>query len=406
MRYYLIAGEPSGDLHGSYLIRAILAEDPAAEIRAWGGDLMAAAGAELVKHYRELAFMGVVEVVKNLPTILKNQRTCQEDIAGFGPDRLVLIDYSGFNLRIAKWAKPQGIDVSYYISPQVWASRSGRVKQIKAYVDRMLVILPFEEAWYAERGVAATFVGHPLLDVVKEAEEGPRPQDAVSPDWRNAPAPEGVVKGQGNSDTSNEGNRQSPIANRESRIQIALLPGSRKQEITVGLPLMLAAAALHPEHDYVIAGAPSQTLAFYEQIIASCGSARPPHFSILMNDTYGLLQTAHAAIVTSGTATLETALFGVPQVVVYKGNWIAYRVAKWMIANRIKYISLVNLVMDAPVVKELIQHDFTPERLGEELQKIIAGPERDRQSGQLQLLRERLGSGGAAVRAAKLIVAG
>ncbi len=401
MRYYLIAGEPSGDLHGSYLIRAIRAEDPAAEIRAWGGDLMAAAGAELVKHYRELAFMGVVEVVKNLPTILKNQRTCQEDITAFAPDRLVLIDYSGFNLRIAKWAKPQGMDVSYYISPQVWASRSGRVKQIKAYVDRMLVILPFEEAWYAERGVAATFVGHPLLDVVKEAEEGPRPQDAMAPGWRNAPAPERGVEEQ--AELAELRNTAPASAGKRT---IALLPGRRKQEITVGLPLMLAAAALHSEHSYVIAGAPSQTLAFYEQIIASCGSATPPDLRVVMNDTYGLLQSAHTAIVTSGTATLETGLFGVPQVVVYKGNWIAYRVAKWMIANRIKYISLVNLVMDAPVVKELIQHDFTPDILAMELEKIIAGPKRDRQLEELQLLRERLGSGGAANRAAKLIVAG
>jgi len=400
MRYYLIAGEPSGDLHGSYLIRAIRAEDPEAEVRAWGGDLMAKAGAEIVKHYRELAFMGVVEVVKNLPTILKNQRICQEDIAAFAPDRLVLIDYSGFNLRIAKWAKPQGIDVSYYISPQVWASRSGRVKQIEAYVDRMLVILPFEEKWYAERGVKATFVGHPLLDVVKEAEEGPRTQDAVSPDWRNAPAPEGGVKGQGEL-----AELRSTAQALAGKTIIALLPGSRTQEITVGLPLMLAAAARHPGHDYVIAGAPSQNLAFYEGIIASCAPS-PPNLRIVMNDTYGLLQTSHAAIVTSGTATLETALFGVPQVVVYKGNWVAYRVAKWMIANRIKYISLVNLVMDAPVVKELIQHDFTPDILATELEKIIAGPERDRQLNDLRQLRERLGSGGAAIRAAKQIVAG
>ena len=368
MRYYLIAGEPSGDLHGSYLIRAIRREDPAAEFRAWGGDLMQGAGATLVKHYRELAFMGVVEVVKNLPTILRNQRFCQEDIVAYRPDRLVLIDYSGFNLRIAKWAKPQGFDISYYISPQVWASRSGRVKQIKAYVDRMLVILPFEEAWYAERGVAATFVGHPLLDVVQEAE------------------------GSGQQVGTGAGGKT-----------IALLPGSRKQEITVGLPLMLAAAARYPDYEYVVAGAPAQSPAFYEQLIASCDRA-PNNIRVVMNETYPLLQTAHAAIVTSGTATLETALFGVPQVVVYKGNWLAYRIAKWMIGNRIKYISLVNLVMDAPVVPELIQADFNPETLANHLEKIIAGPGRDQQLNDLQRLREKLGSGGAAHRAAKAIV--
>ncbi|MBC6994012.1 lipid-A-disaccharide synthase [Neolewinella lacunae] len=370
MKYYLIAGEPSGDLHGSHLIRAIRAEDPTAEVRAWGGDLMAAAGATLAKHYRELAFMGVVEVIRNLPTILRNERFCRDDIAAFQPDRLVLIDYSGFNLRIAAWAKPAGFHVTYYISPQVWASRSSRVKRIRAYVDQMLVILPFEADWYAARGVPVTFVGHPLLDVVREAESnGARPQDA-----------EQVV---------------------QERRTIALLPGSRRQEITVGLPLMLAAAARHPEHDYVIAGAPAQEESFYAAIIA--GATAPPRVRVVMNATYQVLQSAHAAIVTSGTATLETALFGVPQVVVYRGNWLAYRIAKWMIANRIKYISLVNLVMDAPVVPELIQADFNPANLAGHLEKIIAGPLRDRQLKDLQLLRERLGEGGAAVRAARLI---
>lgn len=368
MKYYLIAGEPSGDLHGAYLIRAIRAEDPAAEFRAWGGDLMQEAGAKLVKHYRELAFMGVVEVVKNLPTILKNQRICQEDIAQWKPDRLVLIDYSGFNLRIAKWAKPAGFDISYYISPQVWASRSGRVKQIKAYVDRMLVILPFEEAWYRERGVKATFVGHPLLDVVDQSPP---------------------VRGSG--------------TNLSTDLTIALLPGSRTQEITIGLPLMLAAAAAHPEHDYVIAGAPARTPAFYQQLIASCDRA-PKNLRVMMNETYAVLRSAHAAVVTSGTATLETALFGVPQVVVYKGNWLAYRIARWMVGSRIKYISLVNLVMDAPVVPELIQADFNPENLADHLQKTIAGPVRDQQLSDLSRLREKLGSGGAAKRAARAIV--
>lgn len=365
MKYYLIAGEPSGDLHGSYLIRALAAQDAAAEFRAWGGDLMAEAGAEIVTHYRELAFMGVVEVVRNLPTILRNQRRCQEDITAWQPDRLILIDYSGFNLRIAKWARPEGFDVSYYISPQVWASRSGRVKQIKAFVDRMLVILPFEEAWYAERGVQATFVGHPLLDVVNETPTATTATPATT---------------------------------------VALLPGSRTQEITVGLPLMLSAAAEHPEYDYVVAGAPSRDLAFYHHIIASCDRA-PKNLRVVMNATYPLLQTAHAAIVTSGTATLETALFGVPQVVVYKGNWLAYRIAKWMIANRIKYISLVNLVMDAPVVPELIQSDFERANLAQHLAEIMDGPKREQQLHDLKKLREKLGSGGAAQRAAEAIIA-
>lgn len=391
MKYYLIAGEPSGDLHGSYLIRAIRAEDPAAEFRAWGGDLMAAAGAEIVKHYRELAFMGVVEVIRNLPAILRNEKNCKADIASWQPDRLVLIDYSGFNLRIAQWARPAGFDISYYISPQVWASRSGRVKQIRANVNRMLVILPFEEQWYSERGVNVTFVGHPLLDVVQEAEDQARTQVQEPLPAAAAAVPKG------------EGFEEQGKAASSNRKTIALLPGSRKQEISVGLPLMLAAAARHPEHDYIIAGAPAQEPAFYEQLIASC-AASPSNLRLVMNDTYGLLQAAHSAIVTSGTATLETALFGVPQVVVYKGNWLAYRIARWMVGDRIKYISLVNLVMDAPVVPELIQADFTPENLASHLQKTIAGPLRDQQLKDLQALRERLGSGGAAQRAARAIV--
>ncbi len=382
MKYYLIAGEPSGDLHGAYLIRALRAEDPAAEFRAWGGDLMEAAGATLVQHYRELAFMGVVEVIRNLPTILRNQRRCQEDIAAWAPDRLVLIDYSGFNLRIAKWARPAGFDISYYISPQVWASRSGRVRQIRANVDRMLVILPFEEAWYAARGVNVSFVGHPLLDVVREAEEGARTQDAGEE--------EGPGKG------------RLPMPSLHGRKIIALLPGSRKQEIQAGLPVMLAAAARQPDNDYVIAGAPAQEAAFYDEIIAA--STVPPHLRVVMKETYPLLQAAHAAIVTSGTATLETALFGVPQVVVYRGNWLAYRIARWMVGSRIKYISLVNLVMDAPVVPELIQGDFNADNLAGYLEKIIAGPVRDRQLTDLRQLRKQLGSGGAAQRAAHAIV--
>ena len=419
MKYYLISGEPSGDLHGSHLIRAIRAEDPAAEFRAWGGDLMAEAGATIVKHYRELAFMGVVQIVRNLPTILRNERMCREDIAAYGPDRLVLIDYSGFNLRIARWARPAGYDISYYISPQVWASRAGRVKQIRANVDRMLVILPFEEAWYKARGVEATFVGHPLLDVVGEAEEAARTRDAgrveglgdqtggtvgnTDISYASDESPLPSRESEGEDDAFDARNQTSKVKHQTSKILIALLPGSRKQEISVGLPLMLAAADKFPEHDFVIAGAPAQSPAFYEQIIASRGRA-PKNLRIVMNDTYGLLQSAHAAVVTSGTATLETALFGVPQVVVYKGNWLAYRIARWMVGDRIKYISLVNLVMNAPVVPELIQAEFNPENLANHLQKTIAGPVRDQQLSDLKLLREKLGSGGAAKRAARAIV--
>lgn len=362
MRYYLIAGEASGDLHGAKLVEALKARDFTAEIRAWGGDLMQSAGADVVKHYRELAFMGFVEVVTNLRTILGNLKRCQEDIDNFGPDRLVLIDYPGFNLRIAKWAKPRGYDVSYYISPQIWAWHTSRVYQVKKNVDRMLVILPFEEDFYAKYGVKATFVGHPLLDVV----------DGVPPP--------------------------------ELTGHVAILPGSRKQEISRSLPIMLAAAASFPERRYVIAAAPGQDTGVYKTIIA--GSGCPPELEMVSGRTYEVLAGAHAAMVTSGTATLETALFGVPQVVCYRGNSLNYWLARRLVASRIKYISLVNLVMNAPVVPELIQSDFNAERLAEELVKTIAGPERDRQLKELNKLRIALGQGGAAQKAAATIVNG
>lgn len=369
LRYYLIAGEASGDLHGANLIRVIKEMDPAAEFRAWGGDLMAEAGAEIVKHYRDLAFMGFVDVVKNLGTILGNLKFCKQDISAFRPGRLILIDYPGINLRVAKWARLEGYDITYYITPQVWAWHASRVHQIKANVDRLLVILPFEKAFFAKYGVTANFVGHPLLDVVQEAEATAE---------------------------NNFANADSPI--------IALLPGSRRQEISAGLPIMLAAAAHHPEYQYVIAGAPAQERSFYEGLIAKA-TLRPLRVEIVHGQTYDLLLGARAAMVTSGTATLETALFGVPQVVCYRGNWLNYQIAKRLVAKRIKYISLVNLVMDAPVVPELIQGDFNAQNLARHLGEVLDGPVREAQRENLRQLRQRLGDGGAARRAAAAILA-
>jgi lipid-A-disaccharide synthase len=360
LKYYLIAGEASGDLHGAKLTEALRELDPTAEIRAWGGDLMQQAGADVVKHYRELAFMGFVEVVMNLRTILGNLKACQQDIEAFRPDRLVLIDYPGFNLRMAKWARKQGYDISYYISPQIWAWHTSRVHQVRKNVDRMLVILPFEEEFYAKYGVKATFVGHPLLDVVAEIDQP------------------------------------------ETATHVALLPGSRKQEISRSLPIMLAAAARVPDQKYVIAGAPGQSADIYQEFTQS--EQTPPNVELVHGQTYRVLAAAHTAMVTSGTATLETALFGVPQVVCYRGNALNYWLARRLVASRIKYISLVNLVMDAPVVPELIQEAFNVERLTEELQKTIAGPARDRQLKDLAQLRKKLGEGGAARRAAAAIV--
>ncbi len=339
MKYYLIAGEASGDLHGGNLIKQLLQKDASAGIRCWGGDLMQAAGATLVKHYRDLAFMGFAEVIMNLPTILGNIRFCKQDILAYRPDVLVLIDYPGFNLRIAHWAKKQGFKVVYYISPQVWAWKENRVKQMKQSIDKMLCILPFEKDYYHTKwNWAVDYVGHPLVEVVNQA-------------------------------ITSRGEHSS-----EKKI-IALLPGSRKQEIGKKLPIMLEVAAHFPDYQFVVAQAPGQDESFYAPFLAPYSNV-----SVVRNETYSLLLQARAALVTSGTATLETALFGVPEVVCYKGSNISYQIAKRLI--KIKYISLVNLIMDKPIVTELIQDDLTVPNLIREL-RLLLTDERH-----LQILKE------------------
>lgn len=327
MRYYIIAGEASGDLHGSNLIRAIHRIDANAVIHCWGGDKMRDAGATLIKHYRDLAFMGFVEVLMHLRTILRNIDFCKKNITAFKPDVLVLIDYPGFNMRIAEWAKQQGIKVVYYISPQVWAWKENRVKKIKRDVDTMLVILPFEVDFYKRWHYPVTYVGHPLIQVV-EHEQKQLPANPLS---------------------------EKPV--------IALLPGSRAQEIKVKLPEMLKMVPHYPGYQFIIAQAPSQPDSLYSEIIGKA------NVLLAKNQTYNLLKQAKAALVTSGTATLETALFGVPQVVCYKGNPISYWLATKLV--KVKYISLVNLIMDKPVITELIQHDLTEPKLKAELDKIL-----------------------------------
>lgn len=327
MRYYIIAGEASGDLHGSNLVKALHRKDAGAVIRCWGGDRMADAGAELVKHYRDLAFMGFVEVLAHLRTIFRNIDFCKQDIVRFKPDVLVLIDYPGFNMRIAEWAKKQGVRVVYYISPQVWAWKANRVKKIKRDVDKMLVILPFEVAFYAKWGFDVTYVGHPLIEVV-EHERNVIPVIPIAP---------------------------KPV--------IALLPGSRKQEILAKLPVMLQIVKYFPDYQFVIAQAPSIADSLYKELIGNEDVLLAP------NQTYNLLKQAKAALVTSGTATLETALFGVPEVVCYKGNFISYWLAKKLI--KVRYISLVNLIMDKPLVTELIQAELNEANLKDELEKLL-----------------------------------
>jgi lipid-A-disaccharide synthase len=350
MKYYIIAGEASGDLHGSNLIKELKKLDLDASIRAWGGDKMRDAGAEIVKHYRELAFMGFLEVIKNLSTILDNLKFCKKDILQFQPDVLVLVDYPGFNLRIAKWAKEQGLKIIYYISPQVWAWKEGRVKSIKQVVDKMLVILPFEEQFYQKWDYKVEYVGHPLVQVIEEF-QSKKEHHFNTWSWRESTPDEEEQK------------RKKDL--------IALLPGSRKQEIEMKLPIMLEASKNLPGYRIVIAQAPGQPIEFYKKLISDNYSNIEVAFE---GQAYVLLNQAKAALVTSGTATLETALFGVPEVVCYKGSNISYQIAKRLI--KIKYISLVNLIMDKKVVTELIQNELTVDNLTKELNSILNDEEK------------------------------
>ncbi len=365
MKYYIIAGEASGDLHASNLMKALKQKDENAEFRFWGGDLMEKQGGTLVKHYRDLAFMGFLEVVQNLGTILNNIKFCKKDIQENKPDVLILVDYPGFNLRIAKFAKELGIKVVYYISPQLWAWKEGRVETIKKYVDEMLVILPFEKDFYRKHQVDAHFVGHPLLDAI----EGLPPIDIQ------------------------EFKKENNLNNKEI---IALLPGSRKQEISKMLELMLSVRKDFKDYQFVIAGAPSLDKNFYEQFVDA-----DVHF--VSNRTYDLLRCSKAALVTSGTATLETALLNIPEVVCYKGSRISYEIGKRLIRN-IKYISLVNLIMDKEVVTELIQNELNTKNLIQELNKILNTEKRTQVLTDYEVLRTKLGGSGASQNAAEIIV--
>ncbi len=372
MKYYIISGEASGDLHGSNLIKQLYQLDTTAHIRCWGGDLMENAGATLVKHYRDLAFMGFAEVVKNLPAIFQNIKFCKQDILDFNPDVLVLIDYPGFNLRIAEWAKAKGFRVVYYISPQVWAWKENRVKKMKLCIDKMLCILPFEKDYYKNKwNWEVEYVGHPLVEVIEQF--GVRSLEF--------------------------GVGDNPKLQTPNPKLIALLPGSRKQEIAKKLPIMLEVAKSFPDYQFVVAMAPGLEDFFYEPFFAAYQNV-----SNVRNKTYDLLLQAKAALVTSGTATLETALFGVPEIVCYKGSNISYQIAKRLI--KIKYISLVNLIMDKLVVKELIQDELTPANLVKELSLLLSDEKR---KAELQKdytgLKTLLAAGGhASAQAAKQII--
>jgi len=364
MKYYVIAGEASGDLHGSNLMKELKLKDPEAQFRFWGGDLMAeVSGHSPVKHYKDLAFMGFLEVVQNLRTIMSNMSFCKKDVLEYAPDAIIFIDYPGFNLRIAEYAKTHGIKTIYYISPQIWAWKKGRIKQIKANVDKMLVILPFEKPFYQELDYSVDFVGHPLLDAIEQRQ-------------------------QAQIESSFHPSSEKPV--------IALLPGSRKQEISSVLPTMVEVARQFPEYQFCVACAPSQEVSTYEQMAPNA----PVQW--VKGKTYDLLEKSHAAIVTSGTATLETALFKVPEIVVYKGSSVSYLIAKQLV--KIKYISLVNLIMDKPVVTELIQGDYTVDKTAGELRKILVGEHRKSMMTEYEELNHKLGGAGASARAAQEII--
>ena len=365
MKYYIIAGEASGDLHGSNLIKEIKKLDPNASIKAWGGDLMQQAGASLVKHYRDLAFMGFLEVIKNLPTILQNIRFCKQDIEAWQPDVLVLVDYPGFNLRIAEWAKKNGFKVVYYISPQVWAWKENRVKKMKLCIDKMFCILPFEKDYFKNKwNWDVTYVGHPLLRVIESFKS------------------------------------TTPLSTGNKKV-IALLPGSRKQEIIKMLPIMLSVTPHFPGYTFMVAQAPGQDAPFYNRYLMGYSNV-----TLIKNSTYELLTIADAALVTSGTATLETALFKVPEVVCYKTSKFSYQIAKRLV--KIKFISLVNLIMDKEIVREIIQENLTEQQLTNALRNITENEEHRKEvMNNYQSLHALLAAGGedASAKVAKEIVA-
>lgn len=361
MKYYIIAGEASGDLHASNLMKEIKKRDAAAVFRCWGGDKMKEQGGELVKHYKELAFMGFAEVISNLRTILRNIAFCKKDVLSYNPDVLILVDYPGFNLRIAKYAHKLGLKIFYYISPQVWAWKQSRVKLIKEVTDKLFVILPFEKEFYARFDCDVDFVGHPLLDAIE-----------------NDPLP--ALKVIDNID--------------DDKPLVALLPGSRKQEVSRLLPVMSQVAIENPNYRYIVAG----TSSVPKEVYAGCLNGTD--VLIEYDNTYALLGAADAALVTSGTATLETALFGVPEVVCYKGSPISYMIAKQVIKT--KYISLVNLIMDRKVVSELIQGECNAKNMGEELKKILnQDTQRSKMIEDFKELKEKLGGSGASANAAE-----
>lgn len=368
MKYYIISGEASGDLHGSNLMKAIYRKDPNAEIRFWGGDLMQSVGGTMVKHIRDLAIMGFVEVVAHLRTVLANIKLCKQDILAFNPDAVIFIDYPGFNLRIAKFTHSHGFKNFYYISPQVWAWKKGRIKTMRKVLDKMFVILPFEKSFYDKNNVSnVDYVGHPLLDAVADFKSVNKEDD---------------FRKQHNLD-------DRPI--------IALMPGSRKMELCKMMPTMADLASRHPEYNFVIAGMTLLGDSFYKPFLTS------ENVTLVYNQTYLLLQSAFAGVITSGTATLEAALFHLPQVVCYRANAFTVALAKRF--AKVNYISLVNLIADKPVVRELIQKDLNKNTLETEFSKITKDKNnRMAMIAEYENIEKMLGSKGVSDKAVEAIL--
>lgn len=364
-KYYIISGEPSGDLHASNMMKELLLLDNSIQFRFWGGDLMEAVTHQKpTKHIKDLAFMGFVEVAKNIRTIFKNIAFCKQDILEYKPDVLILVDYPGFNLRIADWAKTQNIRVLYYISPTIWAWKENRVEIVKRACEKMFVILPFEVAVYKKHNYKADYVGHPLLDAIEQQKNAlPSKQDFIKAHQLD----------------------ERPI--------IAVLPGSRKQEIERMFVIMLDVVREFPDYQFVIAGTTNLPKEAYQMAVDR-------GLKVVFNQTYPLMFNAHAGIIKSGTSTLESALFRLPQVCCYKGGTVSYSIARMVVGNRVKYISLPNLILDKPVVKELIQTDLTSKNLKEELQKILIGKEREAMLAEYDGLIKLLGNSGASKKVA------
>ena len=369
MKYYIIAGEASGDLHGSNLMKGLKQADPDADFRFWGGDLMQAQGGTLVKHYKETAIMGFIEVVKKLSTVTKNLRFCKNDILSYNPDVVILIDYPGFNFRIAKFAHQHGLKTFYYIAPKVWAWKEKRVKRLQQYVDKLFIIFPFEIAYFKKWGIDAYYQGNPLVDSIAEH-------------------------------AANKSTFEAYVAknNLPNKPVVALLAGSRKQEVAYIVPRIKKLVEEFPEHQLVLAAAPSLDEAFYSQYISPSDN-----IAVVYGQTYDTLLQADAAIVASGTATLETALLNIPQAVCYGGNELSYQIAKRLVKG--KYISLVNIIMDKPVVKELIQHDMSIDKMKAELRLLLFDQNyRYAQLNSYQQLRGMLGEPGSSKRVAEAMV--